>query len=98
MEKKGTSGAVAHHLVHPRAELVGVATRMDLTESLSSQRRVRLDEELLWKREGQTKQRSTAYFWLLGFLLALPIRIFWGLVYAPIVTWLFDLPPNTVGS
>ncbi len=57
-----------------------------------------IDEELLWKREGQTKQRSTAYFWLLGFLLALPIRIFWGLVYAPIVTWLFDLPPNSVGG
>jgi len=57
-----------------------------------------IDEELLWKREGQKKQHSMSYFWLLGFLLALPIRIFWGLVYSPIVTWLFDLPPNMVGG
>ncbi len=57
-----------------------------------------IDEELLWKCEGRKKQHSTAYFWLLGFLVALPIRIFWGLVYSPVVTWLFDLPPNSVGS
>jgi hypothetical protein len=51
-----------------------------------------IDEELLWKNPTRGKQRSIPYYWFLGFCLALAIRIFWGLVYTPLVTQLFHLP------
>ncbi len=57
-----------------------------------------IDEELLWQNDRPTKRHSVTCFWVLGFILALPIRLFWGLVYSPLVTRLFDLPPNGVGS
>jgi nitrate reductase NapE component len=57
-----------------------------------------IDEELLWQNARPARRHSVAYFWFLGFVLALPIRIFWGLVYSPIATHLFDLPPNVAGS
>ncbi len=57
-----------------------------------------IDEELLWKEPRREHRHSIAFFWLLGFALALAIRIFWGLVYSPIVSRLFDLPPTTIGS
>jgi hypothetical protein len=56
-----------------------------------------VNEELLWQ-EQPPKQHSIPYFWLLGFVLALAIRIFWGLVYAPLVTQLLRLPPNALGN
>jgi len=51
-----------------------------------------MDEELLWKDPTQAQRHSIPYFWLIGFVLALAIRIFWGLVYGPFVTSLFHLP------
>ena len=57
-----------------------------------------IDEELLWKKGEPGKQHSTIIFWILGFVLAMPIRIFWGLVYCPIVADLFNLPPNLGGG
>lgn len=57
-----------------------------------------IDEELLWKKGEPGKQHSTIIFWILGFVLAMPIRIFWGLVYSPIVADLFNLPPNVGGG
>jgi len=50
-----------------------------------------IDEELLWKEPTQAQRHSIPYFWVLGFVLALAIRIFWGLVYGPLVTSLFRL-------
>jgi hypothetical protein len=57
-----------------------------------------VDEELLWKEACPPQRHSIPFFWALGFGLALAIRIFWGLVYSPIVTRLFDLPPNLSGT
>jgi hypothetical protein len=53
---------------------------------------------LLWKKGEPPKQHSTIVFWILGFVLAMPIRIFWGLVYSPIVADLFNLPPGVGGG
>jgi hypothetical protein len=55
-----------------------------------------IDEELLWKDGKQGKKHSAFFFLVLGFILAWPIRIFWGLVYGPIVTRLLNLPPNVM--
>ena len=41
-----------------------------------------IDEELLWQKAKPAPRHAMAYYWFLGFILALPIRIFWGLVYA----------------
>jgi hypothetical protein len=54
-----------------------------------------IDEELLWKEPERGQQHSIPFFWVLGFILALAIRVFWGLVYAPIVTQLLHLSPNS---
>jgi hypothetical protein len=53
-----------------------------------------VDEELLWKESFQARRHSIPFFWMLGFVLAFFIRIFWGLVYSPVVTQLLHLPPN----
>ncbi len=53
-----------------------------------------VDEELLWQESFQAQRHSIPFFWILGFVLALLIRIFWGLVYSPVVTQLLHLPPN----
>lgn len=53
-----------------------------------------IDATLLWDTSRQTKPRSVLFFWALGFALALAIRIFWGLVYGPLATRLFNLPPT----
>ena len=53
-----------------------------------------VDEELLWKEPAQAQRHSIPFFWVLGFVLALAIRIFWGLVYGPLVTSLFHLAPQ----
>lgn len=53
-----------------------------------------VDEELLWKASPEPRWRSIPFYWLLGFVLAIAIRIFWGLIYSPIATRLFQLPPN----
>jgi hypothetical protein len=57
-----------------------------------------IDEELLWRNAKPARRHAVPYFWFLGFVLALPIRISWGLVYSPMATDLFDLPPNVAGS
>jgi len=57
-----------------------------------------IDEALLWQNDRPTRQHSSAYFWALGFILAIPIRLFWGLVYSPLVTRFFDLPANGVAG
>ncbi|MBI4928073.1 MAG: hypothetical protein HY835_09930 [Anaerolineae bacterium] len=54
---------------------------------------VLVDAELLWDTSLQPKRYSVPFFWALGFVLAFAIRIFWGLVYGPLVTRLFNLPP-----
>ncbi|MCJ7795891.1 MAG: hypothetical protein MUQ56_03870 [Thermoleophilia bacterium] len=54
-----------------------------------------IDEELLWKEPHGGRQHSIPFFCVLGFILALAIRTFWGLVYGPIATQLFHLPPNS---
>lgn len=54
-----------------------------------------IDEKLLWKEPYQPRRHSIPFFWILGFVLALIIRIFWGLVYSPLVALLFQLPPNS---
>ena len=51
-----------------------------------------INEELLWKDSHQAQPHSIPYYWLLGFVLALVIRMCWGLIYGPIVTRLFLLP------
>jgi hypothetical protein len=53
-----------------------------------------IDEEQLWKEPIKTRRHSIAFYWLIGFVLALVIRIFWGLIYGPVVTQLFHLPPS----
>jgi hypothetical protein len=53
-----------------------------------------VDAALLWDTSLQAKPRSVPFFWALGFVLAVGIRLFWGLAYGPLVTRLFDLPPN----
>lgn len=53
-----------------------------------------VDEELLWKESFEAQRHSIPFFWALGFALALLIRVFWGLVYGPVVTQLLHLPPN----
>lgn len=53
-----------------------------------------VDEELLWREPAQSQRPSSPYFWLLGFVLALAIRMFWGLIYGPLVTSLFQLSPQ----
>jgi hypothetical protein len=53
-----------------------------------------IDEEKLWQEPIQTRRYSIPFYWLIGFVLALAIRIFWGLIYGPVVTQLFHLPPN----
>ncbi len=55
-----------------------------------------IDEELLWKASKRKRSPSIPFLWLLGFSLALAIRIFWGLIYSPLVAWLLSLPPNLV--
>jgi len=53
-----------------------------------------VDEELLWKNAKPKPKRSIILMWIIGFVVALAIRMFWGLVYAPVVTRLFNLPSN----
>jgi len=53
-----------------------------------------IDEERLWKEPLRTQRHSIPFFWLIGFVLALVIRLFWGLIYGPVVTQLFHLPPS----
>ena len=53
-----------------------------------------VDEELLWQDAPPKRSHSIAYFWLLGFVLALGVRLFWGLVYSPLVSWLLHLSPD----
>ena len=53
-----------------------------------------INEELLWKEPYPAQRHSITFFWFLGFFLALAIRLFWGLVYGPIVTQLLRLPPS----
>lgn len=53
-----------------------------------------IDEQLLWKDSNQTWRRPILFYWVIGFVFAMAIRIFWGLIYSPIVTQLFRLPPN----
>lgn len=53
-----------------------------------------IDEEQLWQEPIQTRRYSIPFYWLIGFVLALAIRIFWGLIYGPVVTQLFHLPPS----
>jgi hypothetical protein len=53
-----------------------------------------VDEQLLWKDSFQPKMRSVPFYWVLGFVLALAIRLVWGLIYGPLVTQLFHLPPG----
>jgi hypothetical protein len=50
-----------------------------------------VDETLLWQPGERTVKRTIPFFWALGFGLALLIRLFWGLVYSPVVTQLFGL-------
>jgi len=55
-------------------------------------------EELLWQEACPRRRHSILFFWALGFGLAPAIRIVWGLVYSPIVTRPFDLPPSPPGT
>ena len=52
-----------------------------------------IDEQLLWDAR-QVKPYPVPLYWLLGFGIAILVRLFWGLVYSPLVARLFDLPPN----
>lgn len=51
-----------------------------------------IDEARLWRPGERTDKRTIPFYWLLGFGLALLIRLFWGLVYSPLVTHWFGLP------
>lgn len=55
---------------------------------------VLVDAEPLWDTSLQPKRRSVLFFWALGFALAMAIRIFWGLVWGPLATQFFNLPPT----
>ncbi len=58
-----------------------------------------IDEKLLWKDEEEGKKHSPAFFLLLGFVLAWPMRlIIWGLLYGWLVEVLFNLPPGVGGG
>jgi len=52
-----------------------------------------IDEQLLWDAR-QVKPYPVPLYWLLGFGSAMLVRLFWGLVYSPLVARLFDLPPR----
>lgn len=56
-----------------------------------------IDEELLWGSAPPQRKWSIPRLVVLGFVLAFGIRVFWGLVYSPLVNWLFQLPPNLAG-
>lgn len=54
-----------------------------------------IDEKLLWKDEEAGKKHSAAFFLVLGFVLAWPMRlIIWGLLYGRLIKLLFNLPPD----
>ncbi len=53
-----------------------------------------VDEELLWQEFLPSTTTLDTLFLDTRFCLALLIRIFWGLVYSPVVTQLLHLPPN----
>ena len=43
---------------------------------------------------GRGVGRNPAILLAIGFVSAFAVRVFWGLVYSPVVTALFDLPPQ----
>ncbi len=53
-----------------------------------------VDEELLWKKPRREQTLPILLFWLLGFALAIPVRLFWGFVYLPLAARLLGLPAN----
>jgi hypothetical protein len=54
-----------------------------------------LAPESLW-RAGTGWRPNLLILWVIGFAAAFVIRIVWGLVWAPLATWVFALPPNPV--
>lgn len=54
-----------------------------------------LNEQLLWSDSSPSRRRPVLLIWLIGFLFAFGVRLFWGLIYGPFVTTLFNLPPTT---
>lgn len=53
-----------------------------------------IDETLLWRPGERVNKRTIPFYWALGFGLALLIRLFWGLVYSPVVTQWMGLFPT----
>lgn len=57
-----------------------------------------IEPKMLWRDPCRGQPHSTPFFLILGFILALAIRVFWGLVYSPLASRFFDLPPNSLGN
>ncbi len=55
-----------------------------------------VDPRALWARP-EPGALALWQAWALGFALAFAIRLVWGLGWAPLAAWLFDLPPNLPG-
>ncbi len=55
-----------------------------------------IDPASLWRATPPGGKPSIPLLWLIGAGVALVIRIIWGLGWAPLATWVFALPPNTL--
>jgi hypothetical protein len=58
---------------------------------------VLVDPRLVWSGPAPSRLRVAA-IWATGFAVAFAIRIAWGLGWAPLATWLWDLPPNPISA
>lgn len=56
-----------------------------------------IDPQLLWRKGPRGPRPAILTLWVTGFVVAVAIRVAWGLGWAPFATWLFDLPPNLPG-
>lgn len=55
-----------------------------------------IDPRLIWVADAPGRL-AIWQCWGLGFVLALVVRVIWGLGWAPLATRIFDLPPNLPG-
>ena len=53
-----------------------------------------IDPACLWQATPPRRRLSIPALWLIGAVVAMVIRIIWGLGWAPFATWVFALPPN----
>lgn len=50
--------------------------------------------DTLWRQGSPAGRPGILVLWIAGFCIAFAIRVIWGLGWAPLATWIWDLPPN----